>query len=158
MNASGILPQPSKCDLMKSWPVPRNLTDVRSFLGFVGYYRRFIKNFSARAVPLNRLMEAGQSFIWTDECQEAFLDLKSALMGDEVMSFPRFDENGGMFIVDADASDHAIGGCLPQLQWCEEAQCEVERPIMFASKSLDKTQRRYCTTKKELLAVLTFVQ
>ena len=135
VNASGILPQPSKCDLMKSWPVPRNLTDVRSFLGFVGYYRRFIKNFSARAVPLNRLMKAGQSFIWTEECQEAFLDLKSALMGDEVMSFPRFDENGGMFIVDADASDHAIGGCLSQLQWCEEAKCEVERPIMFASKS-----------------------
>ena len=158
VNASGILPQPSKCDLMKSWPVPRNLTDVRSFLGFVGYYRRFIKNFSARAVPLNRLMNAGQSFIWTEECQEAFLHLKSALMGDEVMSFPRFDENGGMFIVDADASDHAIGGCLSQLQWCEEAKCEVERPIMFASKSLDKTQRRYCTTKKELLAVLTFVQ
>ena len=73
------------------------------------------------------------------------------------MSFPRFDENGGMFIVDADASDHAISGCLSQLQWCEEAKCEVERPIMFASKFLDKTQR-YCTTKKELLAVLTFVQ
>ena len=72
-NSSGILPQPCKCDLMKSWPVPRILTDVRSFFGFVGYYRRFIKNFSARAVPLNRLMEAGQSFIRTDECQEAFL-------------------------------------------------------------------------------------
>ena len=98
-------------------------------------------------------MEAGLSFYWTDECQDAFLDLKSALMGDEVMSFPRFDENGEMFIVYADASDYTIGGCLPQL-----AQCEVERPFMSASISLDKTQRRYCTTKKEFLAVLTFVQ
>ena len=106
MNASGILPQPSKY-LMKSWPIPRTLTEVRSFLGVVGYYRRFVKNCSTRAVPLNRLMEADQSFIWTDECQKDFLDLKSALVGYGMMSFSRLDENGGMF-VDADASDHAI--------------------------------------------------
>ena len=138
--------------------MPKNLTELRHFLGYLGYYRRFIRGFSMRAAPLNRLMEAGQSFIWTEECQAAFLDLKSALFGNEVMAFPRFDDKGGVFIVDCDASNYAIGGCLSQMQWSEETNSEVERPIMFASKTLDKTQRRYCTTRKELLSVITFVQ
>ena len=98
-------------------------------------------------------MEAGQSFIWTDECQNAFFDLKSTLFGKEVMAFPRFDEKGGVFIVDCDSS-----GCLSQMQWCNQTQREVERPIMFASKTLDKSQRKNCTTRKELLALVTFTQ
>ena len=158
VSADGISPQADKIECIKSIPEPRNLTDVRSFLGFLGYYRRFIKQFSARAAPLNRLMEAGQSFSWTDECRKSFLDLKAALVGDEVMAFPRFDEKGGIFILDTDSSDYAIGGCMSQMQWCDKAEAEVEKPIAFASKSLDKSQRKYCTTRKKLLAVLTFVQ
>ena len=158
VTAEGIMPEISKVEYIQAIPVPRNLTELRHFLGYLGYYRRFIKGFSERAAPLNRLMEAGQSFIWTDECQEAFLDLKSALFGDEVMAFPRFDEKGGAFIVDCDSSNYAIGGCLSKMQWCDQTQSEVERPIMFASKTLDKSLRQYCTTRKELLAVVTFVQ
>ena len=116
VSADGISPQADKIECIKSIPEPRNLTDVRSLLGFLGYYRRFIKQFSARAAPLNRLMEAGQSFIWTDECRKSFLDLKAALVGDEVMAFPRFDEKGGIFILDTDSSDYAIGGCMSQMQ------------------------------------------
>lgn len=158
VTADGMSPEVNKIECIKSIPEPRNLTDVRSFLGFLGYYRRFIKQFSARAAPLNRLMEAGQSFIWTDECRRSFLDLKAALIGDEVMAFPRFDEKGGIFILDTDSSDYGIGACLSQMQWCDKTKAEVEKPIAFASKSLDKSQRKYCTTRKELLAVLTFVQ
>lgn len=71
------------------------------------------------------------------------------------MAYPQSD---GLFILDADASDKAIGGILSQMQWSETLQKEVERPICFASKSLSKQQRRYCATKRELLAVVTFVQ
>ena len=74
------------------------------------------------------------------------------------MAFPRFDEKDGIFILDTDSSDYAIGGCMSQMQWCDKAEAEVEKPIAFASKSLEKSQRKYCTTRKELLAVLTFVQ
>ena len=158
VTSAGVMPQTSKVQYIQAIPVPKNLTELRHFLGYLGYYRRFIRGFSMRAAPLNRLMEAGQSFIWTEECQAAFLDLKSALFGNEVMAFPRFDDKGGVFIVDCDASNYAIGGCLSQMQWSEETNSEVERPIMFASKTLDKTQRRYCTTRKELLSVITFVQ
>ena len=156
--SDGIMPAIDKVKYIQSIPVPKNLTELRHFLGYLGYYRRFIRNFSERAAPLNRLMEAGQSFIWTEDCQRAFVDLRSALFGDEVMAYPRFDEKGGIFIVDCDSSNYAVGGCLSQMQWCEQSQSEVERPIMFASKTLDKSQRQYCTTRKELLAVVTFVQ
>ena len=133
VTAEGIMPEISRVEYIQVIPVPRNLTELRHFLEYLGYYRRFIKGFSERATPLNRLMEAGQLFIWIDECQEAFLDLRSALFGDEVMAFRRFDEKGGAFIVDCDSSNYATGGCLSQMQWCDQTQSEVERPIMSAS-------------------------
>ena len=128
---------------------------MRSFLGFASYYRRYIKNFSVRAAPLNRLLEAGQAFVWTDDCENAFEALKSTLTGEEVMAFPKDD---GIFIVDTDASDLGIGCTLSQVQYCQKLNKELERPISFASKSLTKTQRRYCVTRRELLAVVVFIQ
>ena len=68
---------------------PLTPTQVRSFLGFASYYQRYIKDFSVRASPLNRLLEAWQAFIWTDKCEVAFEDLKAALTGEEIMTFPR---------------------------------------------------------------------
>ena len=155
VTSSGIKPSMEKVKVVQNWKRPQTLTQVRSFLGFASYYRRYIRNFSTRAAPLNRLLEAGQAFIWTDDCENAFKDLKSALTGEEVMAFP---EDEGLFILDTDASDIGIGGVLSQIQYCEELQKEIERPISFASKSLTKTQRRYCVTRRELLAVVTFIQ
>ena len=80
-------------------------------------------------------MEAGQSLIWTVECSKSFLDLKAALMGDEVMAFPIFEEKGGIFILDTDSSDYGIVGCMSQMQGCDKAEAEVKRLIGFASKS-----------------------
>ena len=127
ITAEGIMPEISKVEYIQVIPVPRNLTELRHFLEYLGYYRRFIKGFSERAAPLNQLREAGQLFIWIDECQEAFLDLKSALFGDEDMTFPRFDEKGGAFIVDCDSSNYATGGCLSQMQWCDQTQSNVRK-------------------------------
>ncbi|MCG8112852.1 MAG: RNase H-like domain-containing protein [Candidatus Thiodiazotropha taylori] len=152
---NGIKPDMNKVKCIKEWPIPRNVHDIRSFCGFCSYYRKFIRNFSQRAAPINKLLEAGQPFVWTEQCQKSFEDLKSALTGNEVMAFPRDD---GLFIVDCDASDTGIGGVLSQMQWCERTQKCEERPIAYASKSLTKPQRNYCTTRKELLAVVTFVQ
>ncbi|XP_053381963.1 uncharacterized protein LOC128549364 [Mercenaria mercenaria] len=111
-------------------------------------FRRFIKGFSARASPLNRLTEAGRAFIWGPEQDRAFMDLKFALTGEEVLAYPKEE---GLFIVDTDSSNFSCGGCLSQMQWSGTAQDFVEKPIMFASKSFDKTQRRYCATRRELL-------
>ncbi|MCG8033309.1 MAG: DDE-type integrase/transposase/recombinase [Candidatus Thiodiazotropha taylori] len=155
ISESGLKPDINKVKCIKEWAVPKNVHDVRSFCGFCSYYRRFIKNFSQRAAPINRLLEAGQPFDWNNQCQESFEDLKSALTGKEVMAFP---QDHDLFIVDTDASDIGIGGVLSQMQWCDKTQKYEERPIVYASKSLTKPQRNYCTTRKELLAVVTFVQ
>ena len=151
----GIRPSPDKVKAVKNWKQPQTVTQVRSFLGFSSYYRRYIQNFSVRAAPLNRLLEAGQAFIWTDDHENAFQDLKSALTGEEVMAFP---QDNGLFILDTDASDYGIGSVLSQIQYSEVIGKDVERPISFASKSLTKIQRRYCVTRRELLAVVVFVQ
>jgi len=150
----GIKPQISKVECMQNWERPRDLTSLRSFLGFCSYYRRYIRSFSCRAQPLNRLLEAGQPFEWTAECQNSFDDLRTALTGEEVMAFPQDD---GLFIVDCDASNYGIGCVLSQMQFSEHAKEFLERPIAYASKSLNKAQRRYCVTRRELLAVVTFV-
>ena len=145
--------QKSKC--IKEWQVPKTLRDVRSFIGVCSYYRIFIRSFSKRAAPINRLLEAEQPFVWTEECQKSFEDLKSALTGNEVMAFP---QDHGLFIVGCDAGGTGIRGILSKMQWCGKTQKYKERPIVFASKSLIKTQHNYCTTRKELLAVVMFVQ
>ncbi len=155
VSQDGVKPDPKKIEAVQEWPIPKNITGVRSFLGFCSYYRRFIAGFATIASPLNRLLEAGQTFLWTDECQTAFDKLKEVLTSYEVMAYPN-DE--GQFILDTDASDFGVGAALSQVQWCEKSQCEVERPISYASRSLTKPQRRYCTTRKELLAVVTFMK
>ena len=147
---------PARFAAVHDWPIPKNITDVRSFLGLCSYYRRFIAKFSTIASPLNRLLEAGQIFKWTHDCQTAFETLKAALTGDELMSYP---DNDGLFIIDTDASDTGIGATLSQIQWwCERTQKEEERPIAYASRSMTKPQRRYCTARRELLAIITFIQ
>ena len=139
---------------MQSWPTPNNVTAVHTFLGLCSYYRRFIKGFAHIAGPLHNLLEAGQKFEWSEECQAAFDGLKAKLTGEEVMAYPADD---GLFILDTDASNTGIGATLSQVQWCEKSQRDEERPIAYASQSMTKTQRRYCTTRRELLAVVRFV-
>ena len=81
--------------------------------------------------------------------------MKAALTGDELVAYP---EDDGVYILDADASDTGIGATLSQVQWNSSSGKSEERPRAFASKSLTKSQRRYCITKRELLAVVTFIQ
>ncbi len=86
--------------------------------------------------------------MWThvQEAHTAFNDLKAALTRDKVMAYPQ--DNGGVYILDTDASNTGVGAALSQMQWSEKAQKEEERPIAFASKSLSKTQRSYCVTRR----------
>ena len=155
VTSEGVKPNPEKVTAVRDWPTPKNVTGVRAFLGLCSYYRRFIRGFAHIAGPLHRLLEAGQAFEWSDECQEAFEALKTKLIGQEVMAYP---DNDGLFILDTDASDSGVGATLSQMQWCEQRQQMEERPIAYASRSMTKTQRRYCTTRRELLAIVTFAQ
>ena len=150
----GVKPNPDKVRAVTEWPTPTNIGDVRSFLGLCSYYRKFIRGFATISRPLNRLLESGVQFDWNTECELAFSELKSALTCDKVMAYPC---NTGTFILDTDASAFGIGATLSQIQVNPANGRTEERPIAYASRTLTKTQRRYCVTRRELLAVVTFV-
>ena len=145
----GILPDPDNLAKIPNWPVPWNVREVRGIIGLGNYYRWFVKDYSKRVQPLVSLTKKNTPFKWTQECQEAFEDLKRALLGPDIMSFPTDDR---LFILDTDASDGTIGAVLSQVQLGRE------KVITFGSWSLGKSERNYCATDRELLALKYFVQ
>lgn len=109
-----------------------------------------MKDFAAIAKPLHRLTEKTAKFEWTNECQTAFEEIRHRLVTAPILAFPDYER---AFILDTDASDIGVGAVLSQVQ--EDGS---ERVIAYASRVLTKAERRYCVTRRELLAVVTFVQ
>jgi len=91
VSGDGISTDIQKVEAVQSWPIPRELRDVFSFLGLCGYYRRFVPNFSDVAAPLHALIQKGRSFIWDDECQVAMDRLKVLLTTSPVLALPMND-------------------------------------------------------------------
>ena len=149
VSEQGIETSPEKIQAVIEWPVPTSVTEVRSFIGLASYYRRFVKDFSRIAEPLNALMQKDRRFEWSQEAQDSFEELKAALTSPPILAMPQ-DE--GVFILDTDTSADAIGAVLSQ------EQNGVERVIAYASRALDKRERNYCVTRKELLAVVHFLK
>jgi hypothetical protein len=79
VNENGVSPDPSKVSAIKNFPKPRNVKDIRSFLGFSGYYRSFIQNYAAISRPLTQMTRKDERFVWTEKQQQAFENLKAAL-------------------------------------------------------------------------------
>ena len=88
VSADGIRVDPSKVAAVVNWKVPKNVTEVRSFLGLAGYYRRFVKDFSMISLPLTRLLQKSVEFKWSDECQQSFDQLKKMLTEAPVLTPP----------------------------------------------------------------------
>ena len=144
VSPSGVETGPNFIKTMEKWPVPTNSKEVERFCGFANYHRGFIKNFARLTTPLYALT-GKKPFHWGDEQQQAFEAVKQALVSAPVLALPTKSDP---FILDTDASDLAIGAELLQVQNGEE------RCIAYCSLSLDAEQRKYCTTRKELLAVV----
>ncbi len=149
VSGEGIRPDPNNVDKILGWPVPKTVTDVRAFLGMGNYYRRFLQGFSQLVKPLVELTKRDHPFQWTHECQAAFEELKARLTGTEVMAYPQAE---CAFILDTDASEHSIGAVLSQVQ---EGR---ERVVAYGSRTLNRAERNYCVTDRELLAVKVFVE
>jgi len=145
VSEAGVEMQTSKIDAVVNWPRPRDTHQLRSFMGLCGYYRRFIAGFADTAAPLHALTGKGVHFGWGPEQETAFVTLKEKLTTAPVLGMP---ENTGQYILDTDASDVGLGAVLSQVQDGEE------RVIAYASRTLQKPERNYETTKKELLAVV----
>ena len=150
ISGDGIKPSPHNVSKILGWKAPTNQKEVRQFLALASYYRRFIKDFSSIAKPMSELTSVNAEFKWTPECESAFNTLQSALVSPDIMAYPLNDS--GEFILDTDACDVGIGAVLSQ------KQDDVERVISYASRTLNKAERNYCVTDRELLAVKYFVE
>lgn len=149
VSSQGIATDPFKIEMVKEWPVPKNLTEVRSFVGLASYYRRFVLNFSEIACPLYALMNKDHAFIWSEECQKAFETMKDRLTTAPVLAMPL---DNGEYILDTDASYGSVGAVLSQIQ---DGQ---ERVIAYASRTLNGPEKNYCVTRKELLAIVYYMK
>ena len=154
VSGTGIKCDPAKIEAVKNWAVPRSIRATRSFLGTVNYYHRFIENFAHHAQALFAVCGKRKKFIWDDECQVAFETLRQKLIEAPVMAYPLDD---GRYILDTDASGFAIGGVLSQEQPDAEGVLQ-EKVISYGSRTLQACERRYCTRRRELLAVVHFVK
>ena len=146
----GVAVDPSKVDKIKSWPIPTSSREVQQFLGLANYYRRYIKGFAEVAKPLHKLTERNTTFKWSPECDNAFSTLCYKLTTTPVLAYPDFSKE---FILDTDASNNAIGAVLSQIG--SDGQ---EHVIAYGSRLLTKSERQYCVTRRELLAVVFFTK
>ena len=142
---TGIEVDKAKVELISNLPTPKYVRDIRSFLGHAGFYRRFIKDFSAIARPLCTLLAKDVPFAWSKACEDAFVKLKTMLVSPPVMRSPNWNLP---FEIMCDASDYTIGAILGQR---EDKKAFV---IYYASKTLDSAQANYTTIEKEFLAVV----
>lgn len=148
----GLRTDPEKVAAVMNFPTPKSAQEVKIFLGTCSWYRRFIRNFSTIAAPLNRLTSKGKNapkFEWSEQAEVAFNTLKNALVTAPVLAVPNFDKP---FKVHCDASAYGVGGMLTQ---------EVdghEHPIAYVSRSLNKNERNYSATEREALAVIFAVE
>lgn len=145
----GLRTDPEKVAAILDFPTPTSVTQIKSFIGMCSWYRRFIRNFSTIAAPINKLTCKGKSFEWTQEADKAFITLKNALVTAPVLATPDFEKP---FTVHCDASAYGLGGMLSQ------SVDGRDHPVAFVSRSLSAAERNYSATEREALAVLFAVE
>ncbi|MCI12628.1 retrotransposon protein, partial [Trifolium medium] len=131
----------SKVEAVLNWERPRNVSEVRSFLGLAGYYRRFILGFSEIALPLTRLTRKGAPFDWDTTCEWSFKTLKEKLTSAPVLVIPDPDRK---FVVYCDASNKGLGCVLMQ----------DGAVVAYASRQLKTHEENYPTHDLELAAII----
>lgn len=145
VGAGGIRPLEAKVADIKAFPAPRNKKGLRRFLGMIGFYRRFCKNFAQVASPLTDLLSERRTWQWSPACQEAFEDLKALLASTPILQAPNFEK---AFMIYTDASDQGIGSMLGQ-----ESE-GIVKPVAYMSKKLLRHQKDYSVVEKEALALV----
>ncbi|KAL1563916.1 hypothetical protein AAHA92_06333 [Salvia divinorum] len=137
----GVRVDEEKIQAIRDWPTPKNMSEVRSFHGLASFYRRFVRDFSTKASPLNHLVKKDVLFKWGEEQERAFTTLKHDLTHAPLLVLPDFDKT---FELKCDASGVGIGGVLLQ----------EGRPIAYFLEKLNQTHLNYPTYDKELYAIV----
>lgn len=138
---NGVKPNPAKTEKIKNFPTPRNVKEVRGFLGLTGYYRKFIKGFATVARPLTELTKKDAEFRLTEKELKAIETLKTKMQEEVVLKYP---DQKKQFELTTDASNEGLGAVLSQ----------EGRPCCFVSRTLNPAEKNYTTTEKELLAIV----
>ena len=146
VSGEGVAPDPSKVAAVQNFLIPTDVKALRSFLGLAAYYRKFVPNFSKRAHPLFQLTRQDTQFQWSELCQNAFDSLKKLLTESPILAFPNFNRE---FLLETDASGNGLGAVLAQQQ--EDGQV---RPIAYASRTLQGSEKNYGISEMEALAVV----
>ncbi|KAL0551618.1 hypothetical protein IC582_010707 [Cucumis melo] len=141
VSKAGVSVDPAKIEAVTGWTRPSTVSEVRSFLGLAGYYRRFVENFSRIATPLTQLTRKGAPFVWSKACEDSFQTLKQKLVTAPVLTVP---EGSGSFVIYSDASKKGLGCVLMQ-------QGKV---VAYASRQLKSHEQNYPTHDLELAAVV----
>jgi transposase InsO family protein len=147
VDAKGMHMMSDKIDAVTAWPVLTSVPDVRSFLGTVGYYRKFVRMFSEIASPLTELLQKDRAFEWGDRQQKAFDELKKAVSQQPVLILP---DPSKPYVVTTDASGFAVGAWLGQDQTGDGSL----QPIAYLSKKMVPAERNYPVHEQELLAIV----
>ena len=141
INKQGIHVDPKKVEAVVQWERPKNVTEIRSFLGLAGYYRRFVEDFSILAAPLTQLTRKGVKFEWNEKREQSFQMLKEKLTSAPILALP---VPGIEFVVYSDASKQGLGCVLMQR----------DRVIAYASRQLKTHEVNYPTHDLELAAIV----
>lgn len=142
--SDGVLPDPAKDHVIRTYPRPDSKEATKRFVAFANYFRRFIKNFSTLAEPLNRLTRKSSDFIWSNQSEQAFQFIKSTLLSPQILKYPDFTK---VFTITTDASKVACGAILSQ------EYDGLDMPISYCSKAFTKGESNKSTIEQELLAI-----
>ena len=141
VSAKGIEVDEEKVKAIKEWPTPKSITEVRSFYGLASFYRRFVKDFSTLAAPLNEIVKKSMGFKWGSEKDRVFIEIKERLCGAPLLVLPDFSKT---FEIECDASRIGIRAVLMQ----------EKRLIAYFSEKLNGAALNYPTYDKELYALV----
>jgi hypothetical protein len=144
ISEQGVSTNSAKIEAIQKWLIPKNVKDVRGFLGLAGYYRKFMKNFGIIAKPLTALLCKDTPFVWTQDHDLSFSQLKQALSSAPCLALLDFAKP---FHIEIDASGSGVGAVLIQ----------DGHPLAFISKSLGSRKRGLSTYEKEYLAILVAI-
>lgn len=145
----GLKPNNDKIQAVLDYPLPKTTTEIKSFLGLVGYYRRFIKDFAKITKPMTNCLKKRNRIIIDQDYIDSFNKCKELLTHAPLLQYPDYEKP---FILTTDASMVALGAVLSQ------GQIGSDKPIAFASRTLSDTESRYSTIERELLAIIWAVK
>jgi len=145
LSENGVSAFTDKMKAVREYPTPTNVTEVRAFLSLASFYRRLVPNFAQIEKPLTTLTRKNQKFEWGPSQREAFEGLKDKLCTTPVLAYPNFELP---FILTTDASKLAVAAVLSQVQ------DDVERPIAYASRQMNKAEHAYSASESEMLALV----